>query len=85
MDSTQSLHYQLNIPFPILKLQLLPYLQRSNEACYKYPVHYLSPTVDPILILPVPPFSIVCCLEMSVVPEEYVPQRPKYQNPLVDR
>lgn len=45
----------------------------------------ISPTVDPILILSVPPFSIVCCLEMSVVPEEYVPQRPKYQNPLVDR
>lgn len=22
---------------------------------------------------------------MSAAPEEYVPQRPKYQNPLVDR
>lgn len=85
MDSTQPLHYRLYILSLILKLQLLPYLQRFNQACNKYPVQYISPTVNPILILSVPPVSIVCCLEMSVVPEEYVPQRPKYQNPLVDR
>lgn len=28
---------------------------------------------------------LVLTISMSAAPEEYVPQRPKYQNPLVDR
>lgn len=41
-----------------------------------------SPSVhNPMSLL----WIILFVPEMSAAPEEYVPQRPKYQNPLVDR